>query len=347
MGQKITLVFISVIFLGQLFLTQGEDTILKHYTSTYGLLCYDNCRLYENDYYWCNTKKGWDYCSLNPNIDYKGYECKDDHPCDLHGEDYHWCYNKVGHSSYCGKVEPRTVLYKSSTYQSECIDECSYDESRLYYWCNTDKGWDYCSPAKDVTYQDVPCRSDHWCDTHGYDYSWCWTDSSWGYCSLIETSGIYETIGRQKRQANDIVEICRKTDPANNKVTTITAQKVKTIADGRNWKNEIEQIISKYNNSYLRDQAKSNILKTDSLRIDIQGRLKRNNQYYYNLQIQVNMPRQKGGSTTVAQVLIPQNEDIPDRYVRRAFNESFTRRAKVSVDVSYGNIPGRRGQNCD
>ncbi|KAG7313865.1 hypothetical protein KOW79_022361 [Hemibagrus wyckioides] len=202
-GQKITLVLISVIFLGQLCWTQGGNTILNHYTSTYGLLCYDACHLHKKEFYWCNTKKGWDYCSLNSNTDYKGFQCKDDHPCDLHDKEYYWCYNQAGDSNYCGIVALRTVLYRSSTYQSECRDECSYDESRLYYWCNTAKGWDYCSPSPDVTYKNEPCRADHGCNTHGYDYSWCWTASSWDYCGFTETSGIYGTPGRQKRQPED------------------------------------------------------------------------------------------------------------------------------------------------
>ncbi|KAK3523003.1 hypothetical protein QTP86_010511 [Hemibagrus guttatus] len=233
-GQKITLIFISVIFLGQLCWTQEKSTYLNHYTSKYRLLCYDGCRLHNNDYYGCNTKKGWDYCSINPNTDYKGFKCRDDHPCDLYDENYYWCYNKVGENNYCGKVEPRTVLYRSAIYQSECRDECSYDESRYYYWCYTDKGWDYCSPAKDVTYRNEPCRSDHWCETHGYYYSWCRTASSWDYCGLVKTSKVNETNGHPKTQPNNTVEICTQIDLGNRRVTTITAE-MNPLSNGR-WK---------------------------------------------------------------------------------------------------------------
>ncbi|XP_060720636.1 uncharacterized protein LOC132841984 [Tachysurus vachellii] len=345
-GQKITQIFMCIILLGQFCWTQKSNKDLNYRTSTDHHLCYDDCQLYENDYYWCNTKKGWDYCSLTPNTDYKGNECRDDHPCGLHGKDYYWCNTKSGEVHYCGKVEPRTALYISSTYHSECRDECSYDESESYYWCNTDNGWDYCSPSPDVTYKNESCRSNHSCGTYGYDYSWCWTDSGWDYCGIIETGRNYRTIGRWKRQPNNIVEICTETDLGNRKVTKITAEpNPGAIADGSNWRNEIINIISTWTNGFLRNQA-GTLTTTRNLRIDNQGLVNRNNLHYYNLQIQVNIPRQNVRSTTVAQVLMPVNEDVPARYIRKAFTESFRRRARVFVDVSYGNIPVRRGQNC-
>ncbi|KAK9978562.1 hypothetical protein ABG768_020307 [Culter alburnus] len=67
-----------------------------------------------------------------------------------------------------------------------CLDECQYYEKKDYYWCHTADGWDYCSPELDVTYRDKPCRSDHFCDTHGENYNWCWTsESDYDYCGPI------------------------------------------------------------------------------------------------------------------------------------------------------------------
>ncbi|KAK2865540.1 hypothetical protein Q7C36_001596 [Tachysurus vachellii] len=345
-GQKITQILMCIILLGQLCWTQEGNKDLNYRTSTYRQLCYDDCQKHGN-YYWCNTKKGWDYCSLTPTTDYKGNECYDWHPCDLHGKDYYWCNTKSGEENYCGKVEQRTLLYISSTYQSECRDGCSYDESESYYWCNTDKGWDYCSPSPDVTYKGEPCRHDHFCDTHGYDYSWCRTDSGWDYCGTIETIIDCRTSGRWKRQPNNIVEICTKIDLGNRKVTKITAEPDDdAITDGRTWRKEINELILQWSNNLLHNQA-GTLISIGNFRIDNQGLQNRNNRHYYNLQIQVNIPRRNRRSTTVAQVLMPVNEDVPERYVQRAFGESFRRRARVFVDVNYGNIPVRRGQNCD
>ncbi|XP_053336275.1 uncharacterized protein LOC128508824 [Clarias gariepinus] len=354
---KINLVLTSIILLNHVCWTQVGEGFVNHYTSTYVQLCYDACSMHDNDYYWCSTRKGWDYCSVWENTDYRGNKCRDDHPCEKHGRDYYWCHNKAGGWGYCGKVEPKNLLYISSTYQSVCKDECLYDEEHLYYWCYTDKGWDYCSPTVDGTFQNVPCNVDHPCDTHGEAYTWCRTHSGWNYCGLIQSAG-YNVTRRQKRQPNNLELICTYSDRHNNRETRIYAEpNPRDIADGTPWRNEIGNIISRWNNGYLGDQARSELITSDHLRIDLQGlvnrnNLNRNNQNrntlrYYNLQIQVNVRRQPGSSTTVAQVLIPQNEDVPDRYVRRAFKESVDHRARVFVDVIHGISPViKPEQNC-
>ncbi|XP_046870652.1 uncharacterized protein LOC124463019 isoform X2 [Hypomesus transpacificus] len=317
-GLRITLVLVSIIFLDQLGWTRGEDIFLNHYTSTYGQLCYDACNLYENDYYWCNTKEGWDYCSLRENTDYKGYECRDDHPCGKHEKDHYWCYTKAGNGSFCGEVKLKSLLYITSMYHSVCRDECLYDELNLHYGCNTDKGWDYCSPIYNVTFKNERCQSDHWCDTHGDNHTWCRTDSGWDYCGLIETRGVNRILERQKNKPSNAVLICTMNDSGNKKVTEISAEP---------------------NPSGIRDGSKN-------LRIDQQGLAKRHNLYYYNLQIQLNGHRIPGTSSTVAMALIPKNKGVPDRYVRRSFTESFRRRANVYVDVRDSNIPSHNVQDC-
>ncbi|KAK3523002.1 hypothetical protein QTP86_010510 [Hemibagrus guttatus] len=277
-GQKIAPVLISIIFLCQLCWTQDEGDFQYHYTSNYGLLCYDTCHQNGKSYYWCNTKKGWDYCSVKQNTDYKGKECKIEHPCDLYGKYYYWCYNKAGKWGYCGNVQPRKVnnkdLYKSSTFQMECKDKCSYDNSTLHYGCNTNKGWDYCSPSPDVTYKNELCRFDHSCKSHGYKYTWCWTDSGWGYCGIIEKSEICDSVAVPKRES-DTYEICLR-DNFNGKITKLKQEyDPKAIAEGRKWSNEISQIISNWNNEYLDNHSKSNVITTTNLHLDLQGHKQR------------------------------------------------------------------------
>lgn len=104
------------------------------------------------------------------------------------------------------------------------------------------------------------------------------------------------------------------------------------------------KITAQWDNRSRWNQTKSNLNTTVILHTDIQGLKEKEKD---SLQIRVNMHCPKGMSHTVAQVLIPQNEDIPDRYVQRALNKTFIRRARVFVDVSYDNISVSQGQNCD
>ncbi|XP_046699136.1 uncharacterized protein LOC124381483 isoform X1 [Silurus meridionalis] len=253
-------------------------------------------------------------------------------------------------SRLCWTQDYGTIPVKptiSSTYRIECKDDCEFHTEDSYYWCNTEKGWDYCSPVPDLTYTSDPCREGHFCDTHGYYYTWCWTESSWGYCSLPQNHDGSKIIVRQKRQPNT-VEICSVHDKAKKRRTTLTAQpNSNVIADGNSWKKEMSDLIENWKNDKLPDQAKSELIKSKNLRIDLQGLLKRSNQNYYNLQIQINKKRGNNESTTLAQVIMPVDEDIPDRYVRRAFAESAKQRARVFIDVTSNNIPIRQGQNCD
>ena len=86
----------------------------------------------------------------------------------------------------------------SSTWQEDCVNECTFGGNTNYMWCYIDVWqdwtltglhWDYCSPVKDVTYHGKACRPDHSCDYHGKSYAWCWEEEegSWGYCSLTDT----------------------------------------------------------------------------------------------------------------------------------------------------------------
>ncbi|XP_036439528.1 uncharacterized protein LOC118816997 [Colossoma macropomum] len=317
----------------------ADEVIKNYYTSTYGELCYDTCQTHGNSYYWCHTRKGWDYCSPSENRDYEGNACQDDHPCGKHGENYYWCNNQgwFPRRSYCGPVEPKTILHISSKYRRSCIDDCSFDESSNYFWCHTDEGWDYCSPVPDVTYKNVPCRSDHFCGDHGYSYNWCWvTESEWDYCGVIKPGECtYYSTQRKKRQPNNAVVFCTRKDGGNQVETIFYAEPDPTaLADGSSWRNEITDLIARWDNGYLGDQARSQLITSSNLRIDLQGLLYIGGQRYYNLQIQLNVHRRPRQSTTVSQVLIPRDSTVPDRYVRFAFVESFRRRARVTMRVN-------------
>ncbi|KAI4890861.1 hypothetical protein NFI96_028195 [Prochilodus magdalenae] len=209
-------VFSSAAFIILSCLGSSAEVMKSHYSSTYGVLCSNTCGKYGKGYYWCNTRKGWDYCSPAQNRDYKDNACRDDHPCRKHGESYYWCYRNGWFSGwgYCGPVESKTTVYISSKYQRVCIDDCLYDEYYEYSWCYTDNGWDYCSPTPAVTYKNVPCRSDHFCDSHGYSYSWCWiTALEYDYCGVIKACECSSfTTKRYKRHLRNAVALCVRND---------------------------------------------------------------------------------------------------------------------------------------
>lgn len=306
----------------------------NYVTSYYDALCYDHCAKRKNDYYWCHTRKGWDYCSPRTNVDYKNKPCKEDSQCAKHNQKYNWCYLKEGSWGYCGFLETKLVSYRTSEYRKICIDDC---ERKDYYYCYTNDGWDYCSPVPDITYKGVPCRDGHRCDLHGQNYYWCYTDTSnnWNYCGVIEGSQCEYHVEASRKRAVGGREEFQCYDRGNQRMTEFESNVNANIADGRQFQKDITNIIDRWKNDLLVNRARSGLVQTNNFRIDMQGMVERNGQRYHNLQIQRNVPRNSGQSTTFSQVLVPQNlEGVTDRYVRRAFTESFQRRVGITIKVS-------------
>uniref|UniRef100_A0A672L399 Uncharacterized LOC107574117 n=1 Tax=Sinocyclocheilus grahami TaxID=75366 RepID=A0A672L399_SINGR len=314
----------------------------KSFFTHLGTRCIDDCKS-DSGVFKCKTfdKDGTCqemYCSPQENMDYWGRQCEADSMCGRHGQDYYWCKINIFTWGYCGLVMENKNHYGSHT-GALCYDYCDKREED-YYWCHTVQGWDYywdyCSPDVDVTYKGKPCRSYHSCGPHDYNYNWCWTsESEYDYCGPVESGECtYITSRHRNRRApDDKVVICTKMDKGNKKITTFTAKPApNAIADGSQWRNEAENLISRWENNYLVDQARSNLIHSDNLRIDMQGIINHNNQLYHNLQIQVNVRRRSGQSTTVSQIIVPRG--IPRRYIRRALLESFRRRARVLIEVS-------------
>ncbi|XP_039537877.1 uncharacterized protein LOC120486092 [Pimephales promelas] len=295
-----------------------------HYGSKTGLRCKDHCERTDKGYFSCTTAQGLDHCSPSKNRDYKNSQCQEDSPCGKYNHHYNWCKLKEGHASYCGLVEAKSVLHRS-IYHYTCIDECRYDESYHYYWCHTANGWDKCSPDVDVTYKGKPCRSDHPCDLHGESYNWCFTSvSDYDYCGPIESRH------RDRRDLEDRTLACTLEDKGQPIISNFTVVPAPDdITDGSQWRNETETLIRRWDNRYLVDMARANLIHSDHLRIDIQGTITRKKQLYYNLQ--VNVRRRPG--TTVSQIIV--SRGIPECYIRRAFMESFRNRARVYVDEIY------------
>lgn len=337
--QKLTLFLMFFLMILQLGWTQGEKNITKHYSSSYGVPCDDTCDTHKKDYQWCATKKGWDYCSRKENTDYKGQTCREDHPCQKYGKSYHWCYVEGGGWGYCGLVrnaaEPKALLYKGSSYLSVCWDECMYDENKKYFWCHTAEGWDFCSPLPEVTSQNEPCRLDHFCGTHGYAYTWCFTNSGSGYCGVISPGECQHVVPELTKEDSKTMISCKWKDSKNEKEIKFNAEPDLTVStEGSTWKNEMINFIALWKNIYLSPDPRSKMITSNNLRFDVQKLVNKEGQSYYNLQIMVNVQAQTGRRTSLALVVVPEYEIVPDRFIHLAFVESFRLRSRISVEVN-------------
>ena len=127
------------------------------------------------------------------------------------------------------------------------------------------------------------------------------------------------------------------------------------IADATNKaKNEAKEIIENNLPPCIDKSWKPKTLATkEHVRLDLQGQFNRNGVRYANLQIQLNTPRMvaaegeaaeveeemdasgKPKSTTIAIVLMPSGEDIPEAISQQAFNGSLDKKQKAVIVKKY------------
>lgn len=226
---------------------------------------------------------------------------------------------------------------------TQCKEDCKPDGGE--YKCKTiDKDGRsqtmYCSPQENMDYWSRRCRADSMCGKHGEDYYWCRINIfTWGYCGLVKDDkkiieSVEVTYISSRHRNKRVREVIATEDDKGNRIKTIfySEPAPDAITDGRHWSDEANALIGQWDNGYLVDQQRSNLIRSTNLRIDMQGIINRANHLYYNMQIQINNIQRNGGSTTVSQIIVPRG--IPERYIRRAFWESFRNRARVSVEVS-------------
>ncbi|XP_056305820.1 uncharacterized protein LOC130217680 [Danio aesculapii] len=310
----------------------------NHYGSQTGALCSSECGKSSKGYYHCVVEDGLDYCSPDENTDYMNRQCKVDSSCGKHNNDYKWCAVEGGWG-YCGLTEPK--MFHHRTHKNDvCINECRYSKSKNYYWCDTVNSREYCSPEVDVTYRGIPCHPDHSCGLHGKSYNWCWTsETKRGYCGPIEPaecSYVTDTHLSSRTPENNLKEIvaCKTTKRLTTTISVEPASRF--IADGSAFRQDVEFLIKQWHNGYLLDEARSNLIHSPIVRIDIKSPVNLNNQRYYNLQVLVNIPGKTPRSIILSQVLVPQG--VPARYIRKAFLEGLKLRGRIIIDVTKNQV---------
>ncbi|XP_039608755.1 uncharacterized protein LOC120528661 [Polypterus senegalus] len=303
---------------------------LEHLTATYHIPCQNKCDKHgSTSYYWCNTRKGWDYCSPKPGLSIYGNKCYYGHPCEYSDKSKKSteCYLENGNWEICGKVHERDLVYVSSSYKLVCQDECSTYHSG-YYWCHTLKGWDYCSPSPDVTFRKKQCSEDHKCGLNGESYYWCRTETSWNSCGpVVEGECVYTTA------SNFLLNtelICTTGNGLNTRHIRFEMQAATELLDGTPYLETAINLIARWHNGLLQSQNRTNLIKEGNLSIDLHESVV-SEVHYYNLQIRVNFKSVPKQGTTISEILIPIGKNIPEKYFRRAFSESILRQAPVKL----------------
>ncbi|XP_028416575.1 uncharacterized protein LOC114540652 [Dendronephthya gigantea] len=326
-----------IIVIGILEGVQGTVSNTK-YITRYNKLCTSPCDRKYGKRYWCYTEgarasDSWEYCSRSPNEDIEGKKCKN--ACAENGKKYNWCYLLDGGWNYCGLVQNRLQRFKTR-YGYDCVDDCSYYPSKGYYYCHTNSNYDYCSPNSDTTIYGKACKGNSKCASHGYSYTWCYTnDGCWDYCGVVKWNSCENARG--KRQ---IEELCMRDAGNSIDVAYLMGRgQIATDQLSAALTRSAHEAIAEIETSRIPQQPRSNIVndRHSNFRIDLQGIHWWENQNYYNLQLQRNIPRQPCQSTTYATVLVPVaqvgGQYMTSRRLRNAFITSLLRRENVRIIV--------------
>ncbi|XP_028417335.1 uncharacterized protein LOC114541731 isoform X2 [Dendronephthya gigantea] len=333
-----------IILIGFLEAVQGTVSNTK-YITRYNKLCTSPCKSKYRNSYWCYTKgayDSWEYCSRSANEDIEGKKCKN--ACAERGEKYKWCYLLNGGWNYCGLVQNRLQRFKTR-YGYDCVDDCSYYPSKGYYYCHTNINYDYCSPNSDTTIYGKACKGNSKCAFHGYSYTWCYTnDGSWDYCGVIQWNSCENT--RKKRQ---IEELCmRDTGNSIDVVYLMGRGQIATDQLSDALTRSAYEAIAQMETSRIPPRPRSEIVSNSNFRIDLQGTHWWGGQNYYNLQLQRNIPRQPGQSTTYATVLVPVarvgGQYMNSRRLRNAFIESLLKKENIRIIVRSTRSNQRRSR---
>lgn len=318
------------------------NTENDHFSSKYDLLCTEFSQEYS--YCWCNTLNGWDYCSFEQNSTHDKQRCKPDHTCAKHGKGYSWCYTDNGKWGYCGQIAPKGGLQDQAKIVSHmtssfmpCLNDCGRAMGKDYYWCYTSVDWDYCSPMPQVTTRNQQCRADFPCSLNGESYYWCYTvGSKWDYCGLFQAAECtYKEADSWKTTTlgSESQLMCTEQSETTTTQTYFMAERVSvwTIGDPH-YHEAAVVLLSRWNNSLMIRKSSPEVLTSEHLKLIMKGMSTHNAESYYHFQIQIADLSSESGP--ISEVLIPESKAVPERYIRRAFMDSLSRKTRIRLSVA-------------
>ena len=313
--------------------THGEN--LKVIASN-GYYCTNECRQSESPngkYYWCNTTMmGWDYCSPKEGLDYSGKECRPDHFCDKHGQDFYWCYvDSENNWGYCSIEGESKHLTERGYY---CTTECEMNGEN-YFWCRHNEGWGYCSLTENSDSHGRACRADHDCGKHdGTSYTWCKRneENEWDYCGQISADDLLETTSPDAMLQQTVIDSV--VDETNCILTEWIFSENKGINKNvfKRYINAAKELVLKWNVQEIpRYAGRSKYYKNKDVRIDMEGTYGPDNLRFANIQIQMNIKRKSGKSTTIANVLLQAGVNFPVEYIQKALLLSLDMQGVITL----------------
>ena len=287
---------------------------------------------------------GWDYCSPKEGLDYSGKECRPDHFCDKHGQDSYWCYvDSENNWGYCSIEGESKHLTERGYY---CTTECEMNGEN-YFWCRHNEGWGYCSLTENSDSHGRACRADHDCGKHdGTSYAWCKRneENEWDYCGQISAES--QNVMLQQNVMDTVM------DKGNCVLTEWILLDNNDLRPRANVNGDYiiaaRELIMTWKLKTIARKSKfpAEIDKNELVRIDLQKMYDNSKVCFANIQIQMNIPRVPGESTTIAMIQLQAGEDFPPRYIRRALRESLDREMNIKLQEKKYSW-NKKLQKCD
>ena len=216
-----------------------------------------------------------------------------------------------------------------------CATECEMNGEE-YFWCGHHGGWGYCSRTESSDSHGRACRADHDCAKHdGTLYTWCKrnAEDDWDFCGQLSADCSFSL---DKSLQNVLVQqgesVCDVNDLGNHIHTEWLAEANNGINHdiNRNVRGDVLRAISRWNLNEIAANTQAGTLYVQgNVRVDMQGLVYRNGIRFANIQIQHNIRRNNGESTTFVVIQLQAGENFPIRYIRRALQLSLERHENI------------------
>ena len=155
---------------------------------------------------------------------------------------------------------------------------------------------------------------------NGESFYWCYTDTDYGWRYCLQNANLQQQVIHEVQ------------DKGNRILTEWILVENDGIRENVNYKyrTAARTLISRWNlNGIALNANAGTLFNNDDARIDLQGLFNQNNMRFANIQIQMNVPRVPGESTTIAIIRLQAGKHFPIGYIRKALLESLVQKGLV------------------